>query len=100
MADLDLTPEQEQEARRIAVLIMQKAEQDALRMARLLVSKADHEILGETEFQIRDQVHDLGAYAIETAVNERKKRGTKDRAQPARTAKKRRGSSATARKRS
>jgi hypothetical protein len=39
----------------------------------LLVSKQDHEMLGATEFEIRDRVHQLGAHAIETALNERKK---------------------------
>jgi hypothetical protein len=49
-------------------------------MARLLVSKADRDVLGATEFEIRDRVHDIGAFAIEAALNERKKRGTKVRA--------------------
>jgi hypothetical protein len=49
-------------------------------MARLLVSKRDDQLFGETEFQIRDLVHKIGARAIETAVNERKKRATKGRA--------------------
>lgn len=80
MADLNLTPEQELEAQRLAEIIAQKTKEEALAMARLLVSKPDHEILGATEFEIRDRVHKLGAHAIETAVNERKKRGTKGRA--------------------
>ena len=49
-------------------------------MARLLVSKQDHELLGATEFEIRDRVHKLGAHAIESALKERKKGGTKGRA--------------------
>jgi len=80
MADLNLTPEQEAEAQRLAGIIAEKAKQEALAMARLLVSKKDHEILGQTEFEIRDRVHKLGAHAIETALNERKKGGTKGRA--------------------
>jgi hypothetical protein len=80
MADINLTPEQEAEAQRIADIIAQKAKEEALAMARLLVSKQDHEVLGATEFQIRDRVHKLGAHAIETALNERKKGGTKGRA--------------------
>jgi hypothetical protein len=80
MAELDLTPEQEAEAQRLADIIAQKAKEEALQMARLLVSKADHELLGTTEFEIRERVHKLGAHAIETAVNQRKKGGTKGRA--------------------
>ena len=80
MADFNLSPEQELEALRLAEIIAQKAKEEALVMARLLVSKQDHEILGATEFEIRDRVHKLGAHAVETAVNQRKKRGTKGRA--------------------
>ena len=80
MPELHLTPEQEAEAQRLAELIAQKAKEEALAMARILVSKQDHEILGATEFEIRDRVHKLGAHAIETALAERKKRGTKGRA--------------------
>jgi len=80
MADLSLTPEQEAEAQRLAACIGQKAQEEALHMARLLVSKPDRELLGATEFQIRDHVHKIGAFAVETALNERKKRGTKGRA--------------------
>lgn len=80
MADLNLTPEQEQEAERLADLIVEKTRVEARAMARLLVSKKDHELLGATEFEIRDRVHQIGACAIETAVNQRKKGATKDRA--------------------
>ena len=80
MADLNLTPEQEAEAQRLANIIAEKAKQEALHMARLLVSKKDHELLGATEFEIRDRAHRLGAQAIETALRERKKGATKGRA--------------------
>jgi hypothetical protein len=80
VAELQLTPEQEAEAQRLAEIIGQKAMEEALEMARLLVSKPDHELLGKTEFEIRERVHKLGAHAIETAVNQRKKGGTKGRA--------------------
>lgn len=80
MTDLPLTPEQEAEAQRLAVLIAQKAQEEALRIARLLVSKPDGELLGATEFEVRERVHALGAHAIETAVNRRKKGGIKGRA--------------------
>jgi len=77
MSELKLTPEQEAEAQRLADIIAQKAKEEALVMARLLVSKPDHELLGATEFEIRDRVHKIGAHALETAVNQRKKGGTK-----------------------
>jgi WD40 repeat protein len=49
-------------------------------VARLLASKPDPQLLGRTEFEVRDQVHAIGAKAIETALAERKKGGTKGRA--------------------
>ena len=80
MNELKLTPEQEAEAQRLADIIAQKTKEEALQMARLLVSRPDHELLGATEFEIRDRVHKIGAFAIETAVNQRKKGGTQGRA--------------------
>jgi hypothetical protein len=80
MAKLVLTAEQEAEARRMAALVAKKVEQETLEMCRLMVSKADRDLHGKTEFEIRDRVHALGAHVIETALNERKKGGTKGRA--------------------
>jgi hypothetical protein len=77
---VQLTPEQEAEAQRLAETIALKAKEELLQLTRLLVSKQDHELFGQTEFQVRDLVHQIGARALETAVNERKKGGTKDRA--------------------
>jgi hypothetical protein len=92
MADIQLSPEQEAEAQRVAEIIGQKLQQEALEMARLLVSKPDAEFFGKTEFELRDRVHRIGAQAIETALLERKKGGTMGRAAPARTASKRHAS--------
>ena len=80
MSEWQLTPEQEAEAQRMAAIIGRKAQEEALHMARLLASKKDSEIFGQNEYEIRDSVHKLGAHAIETALQERKKRGTKGRA--------------------
>jgi hypothetical protein len=80
MTDLRLSPEQEAEAQRLAAIIAQRAQEEALRIARLMVSKPDGELLGATEFEVRDRMHALGAHAIETAVNRRKKGATGGRA--------------------
>lgn len=98
MNEPNLTPEQEVQAQRLAAMILVKAQEEALRMARLLVSKPDQELLGATEFEIRDRVHQLGAFALQTALNERKKGGTAGRAPAARTARKPPASSSTAAK--
>jgi hypothetical protein len=82
MSELQLTAEQEAEALRWADLIAAKAREEALAIARLLASKKDADILGNTEFEVRKRVHCIGAFAVETALNERKKGGTKGRARP------------------
>ena len=76
MSDIVLTPEQEAAAQRMAAIIGKRAQEEALRMAWLLASKPDAHLLGATEFEIRDRVHELGAFALETALQERKKGGT------------------------
>jgi hypothetical protein len=72
-------PEQEAEAQRIYQILKQTCDQDLLALARLLASKPDRELLGKTEFEVRDRVHAIGAKAVETALQERKKGGTKGR---------------------
>jgi hypothetical protein len=48
---------------------------DLKAMAELLASKPDDKLFGETEFQLRDMVHRVGARALETAAQQRKKGG-------------------------
>jgi hypothetical protein len=83
---MDLTPEQEAEARRIYNALKAAADTDLLALARLLASKPDSQIFGPTEFHVRDLVHRIGAKAIEAALDGRKKGGTKGRAPAARPA--------------
>ena len=73
----NLSPEQTADAERIYHALRKATENDQWRMAQLLASKPDSKLLGETEFQIRDIVHEIGAKAIQTALNGRKKGGTK-----------------------
>jgi hypothetical protein len=72
-----LTPEQQAEAQRIAEILLEASREEIQTIAELLASKPDHKLLGKTEFEVRDRVHKIGAKAIETALNERKKGGTK-----------------------
>ena len=72
-----LTPEQQAEAERIARILTETTCEEIIAIAELLASKPDNKILGKTEFEVRDRVHKIGAMAIETALNERKKGGTK-----------------------
>lgn len=84
--EIELTQEQAEEAERIADILRTKAEAQVRYVSRLLASKANGELFGETEFQIRDAVHRLGAQGIDAALSERKKRGIKGRRSSARTA--------------
>ena len=75
-----LTAEQADLAERIYQTLRQAADSDLRGLAELLASKPDRQLLGETEFEVRDRVHKIGAKAIETALNERKRGGIEGRA--------------------
>ena len=76
MAD-GLTPEQLAEAQRNFEVMKKATEEDLWRIACLMAGKPDGQLLGRAEFEVRDHVLRIGAKAIETAVNGRKKGGTK-----------------------
>lgn len=72
---LELTAEQEAEAQRIEAVLLEAAQEDLREMARLMASKQDHEIFGQTEYEVRELCHRLGAKALEATANERAKKG-------------------------
>jgi hypothetical protein len=72
-----LTPEQAAEAERLYQLLRPAVEAELRQLTQLLASKPDHQLLGKTDFEVRDRVHKIGAKALETALNERKKGGTR-----------------------
>jgi hypothetical protein len=80
VSTLDLTPDQEAHAQELAKTVLKTLEADILKMTRLLASKPDHQVLGATEFQIRDLVHQIGAKTIQAELDARQKKVTKDRA--------------------
>jgi len=67
-----LTPEQEVEARVLADAIARATSDDLLAIARLLVGKPSHQVFGQTELQLRDLVHKLGAKALDLYLAEKK----------------------------
>ena len=75
-----LSAEELAEAKRTFEVMKQAAEADLWRIACLLASKRDDQLFGRTEFEVREEVLRLGAKALETAAEGRKKRGTKARA--------------------
>ncbi len=83
---LNLTPEQRDEADRIEQRLLAVIGDEIRGIAELLASKPDGQLLGAAEFQVRDRVHQIGARAIEAALDERKKGGTKGPAPAARPA--------------
>ena len=74
-----LNPEELAEAKRTFEVMKQAAEADLWRIACLLASKRDDQLFGRTEFEVREEVLRIGAKAVETAANGRKKRGTRGR---------------------
>lgn len=77
MSRLPLSPDQAELSDRIYHALRQAAEDDLRGLADLLASKPDRQLLGQTEFEVRDAVHKIGAKALQTALDERKKGGTR-----------------------
>jgi hypothetical protein len=98
MRDLPLSSEQEAQAQAMFRRLKDRFEAEAWQLARLMASKDDAHLLGDTEFQVRDSVHGLGAQVLQIALEERKKGATKAPAPPARVAPKRPAASAGAKK--
>jgi len=65
---LELNGEEQQLYERLGPLF----EQERRRMAQALASGP---LFGQKEFELRDQVHGLGAKALEVAADERQKKG-------------------------
>src|SRR3954453_7097270 len=82
----DPTTDQRDEADRIERRLLAVVADEIRGIAELLASRPDRQILGQAEFQVRDRVHRIGAQAIEAALEERKKGGTKGPASAARPA--------------
>jgi hypothetical protein len=81
-----LTPEQKTESDRILAELQQAALDDLRALADLLATKGDSDTFGATEFTVRDIVHRIGAKALQTALEGRKKGATKVPPTPARAA--------------
>ena len=69
---LALTAEQEAQAQELATHITEAIASDVLRVARLLVSKDTRHTFGQTELQLRDLIHRVGAKALETSLAQKK----------------------------
>jgi hypothetical protein len=67
-----LSPELEAKAQELLARLRPQTDEELLALCRLLVSKQDHELFGETEFEVRDIVHRLGAKAYTAHLAEKK----------------------------
>ena len=73
--EIELTPDQEAEAARLEQAFLSAAKDDIRQLSRLIASKEDHQLFGQTEYEVRDLVHGIGAKALEISANERSKKG-------------------------
>jgi hypothetical protein len=73
--DVELDGNQQAEAERMFARLRPVFEEEARRMAMLMASKDDAHLFGQTEFELRDRVHALGAEVLEQAAAERSKKG-------------------------
>ena len=76
MSFAHLPEDQAQRAQQLFDSLTAAAEHDLRALAELLATKPDDQLFGATEFQVRDLVHRLGAKALQTAAEQRKKGGT------------------------
>ena len=75
LSQVVLSAEQQAEADLIYERIRGAFDQEARRLAELMASKETRHIFGETEYQIRDRVHALGAEVLAATAEERVKKG-------------------------
>jgi hypothetical protein len=77
MSFVHLPEDQARRAQQLFDSLTAAAEHDLRAIAELLATRPDDQLFGATEFQLRDLVHRLGAQALQTAAQQRKKGGTK-----------------------
>lgn len=67
----ELTSEQQAEAERIYQALRHATQDEHWKIAQLLASKSDEHLLGQTEYEVRDLIHRIGAKAIQAAIDGR-----------------------------
>ena len=72
MSLLPLSPEHEARAQELLAALHQAADQELLTIARTLVATEEATLFGQTEFQIRDLVLNIGAKAYQTFLAQKK----------------------------
>jgi hypothetical protein len=77
MSFAHLPEDQAQQAEQLYESLKAATEDDLKAIAELLATRPDDQLFGQTEFDLRRLVHRLGAEALQTAAEQRKKGGTK-----------------------
>jgi hypothetical protein len=72
MSRTPLSPDHETQAQQLAQAIHAAIEPELLAIARALVAADEATLFGQTEFDIRDLLHQAGAKAYQTALAEKK----------------------------
>lgn len=75
VASAALNAEQQAEAELIYQRVRGAFDDEARRLSQLMASKETRHLFGETEYQVRDGVHGLGAELLAAAADERVKKG-------------------------
>ena len=76
MSFAHLPEDQARRAEQLLESLKASTEHDLRAIAELLASRPDEQLFGQTEFLLRDLAHRLGAKALQTAAEQRKKGGT------------------------
>ena len=75
IASLGLSATEAEAAREIFAQLQAAATEELQRLACLLAAKPTHQLFGQTEFEVREGVHRVGAQALAIAANARRKKG-------------------------
>ena len=73
MSSTPLRPEQEAQVEALADKMREANRPLLVKLARPLLSKKDGELFGQTEFEVRNLVHLIGARAYEATLAEKKR---------------------------
>ena len=77
MSFAHLPEDQARRAEQLYESLKAATEHDLKAIAELLATRPDDQLFGQTEFDLRKLVHRLGAEALQTAAEQRKKGGIK-----------------------
>ena len=72
MSRTPLSPEREAQAQQLLQALRQAADEELLAIARTLAATDEATLFGQTEFDVRDLVHKIGAKAYQTFLAQKK----------------------------